>query len=196
MKDLPIILASASPARLELLSRIGIKPIVSPADIDESEYKKELPQEVASRLSQTKAETIAKNIDEGYVIGADSVSAVGRRIMPKAITPQMVADCLKAFSGRRHNLFTGVHIIKKTLEKVEVRHRIVHTVIKFKALSNAEIDYYVQSGEGLNKAGGYSIQGFAQSYVSFIGGSFSNIIGLPLYETRNMLVSLGYNKLG
>lgn len=196
MQDLPIILASASPARLELLSRIGVNPIVMPADIDETEYKKELPHDVAIRLSKTKAKTIASTIDKGYVIGADSVSAVGRRIMPKAITPEMVADCLRAFSGRRHNLYTGVYIIKKTPQKIEVRQRIVQTVIKFKALSDKEIDFYVQLGEGLGKAGGYSIQGFAQSYVSFIGGSFSNIIGLPLYETRNMLISLGYNKLG
>ena len=192
MSNLPIILASASPARLELLSRIGIHPIVMPADIDETEYKRELPFDVASRLSQEKAEAIAPSIESGYIIAADSVSAVGRRIMPKAVTKEMVADCLRAFSGRRHNLYTGVHIIKKTADKIEARHRVVHTVIKFKNLSADEIDFYVHSGEGLNKAGGYSIQGFAQSYVSFIGGSFSNIIGLPLYETRNMLLSLGY----
>lgn len=192
MSNLPIILASASPARLELLSRIGIHPIVMPADIDETEYKRELPFDVASRLSKEKAEAIAPSIESGYIIAADSVAAVGRRIMPKAVTEEMVAACLRAFSGRRHNLYTGVHIIKKTAEKIESRHRVVQTVIKFKNLSADEIEFYVNSGEGLNKAGGYSIQGFAQSYVSFIGGSFSNIIGLPLYETRNMLLSLGY----
>lgn len=191
MSNLPIILASASPARLELLSRIGIHPIVLPANIDESEYKRELPFEVASRLSKAKAEAVALTSENGYIIAADSVAAVGRRIMPKALTPEMVADCLRAFSGRRHSLYTGVHIIKKTAERMESRHRVVKTVIKFKNLSTDEIDLYVNLGEGLNKAGGYSIQGYAQSYVSFISGSFSNIIGLPLYETRNMLTSLG-----
>ena len=191
---LPIILASASSARLDLLSRINIHPIVMPADIDETEKRGELPHAVASRLSREKAETIAAQIDRGYIIGADTVAAVGRRIMPKALTPEMVAQCLALYSGRRHKLYTGVHIIKKHNDgSIVTRTKLSQTVVQFKRLTSQEIEFYAHCGEGLGKAGGYSIQGAVQAYVSFISGSFSNIIGLPLFETRNMLLSLGFN---
>jgi len=194
MPQLPIILASASPARLELLSRIGIHPSVIPADVDETEYRGELPKDVAARLSIAKAEKVALEAESGYIIGADTVAAVGRRIMPKALTTEMVADCLRLYSGRRHRLYTGVHIIKKT-DKIESRSRVVETTVRVKVLTEEEIQFYAHSGEGLHKAGGYSIQGIFQSFVPFISGSFSNIIGLPLFETRNMLMSLGLDSL-
>lgn len=194
MSQIPIILASASPARLELLARINIHPSVMPADIDETEHRGELPAGVATRLSLAKAEKVAADVDSGYIIAADTVAAVGRRIMPKALTPEMVASCLCLYSGRRHKLYTGVHIIKKT-DKIETRSRLVETVVRVKRLTEDEINFYAHCGEGLHKAGGYSIQGIFQSFVPFIGGSFSNIIGLPLFETRNMLVSLGLDSL-
>lgn len=194
MSQIPIILASASPARLELLSRINIHPSVIPADVDEAEHRGELPSEVATRLAIAKAEKVASEVEVGYIIAADTVAAVGRRIMPKALTPEMVADCLRLYSGRRHKLYTGVHIIKKS-DKLESRTRLVETVVRVKRLTNEEIHFYSTCGEGLNKAGGYSIQGIFQSFVPFIGGSFSNIIGLPLFETRNMLTSLGLDSL-
>ncbi len=190
---LPLILASASPARLDLLSRIGAHPIVMPADIDETEFKNELPGDVALRLATSKAQKIAEQVDRGYIIGADTVAAVGRRIMPKTSTPEMVADCLRLYSGRRHTIYTGVHIIKKT-DKVEVRSRVVETVVRVKRLTEQEIEAYANCGEGLQKAGGYSIQGSFQSFVPFIGGSFSNIIGLPLFEVRGMLTSMGFER--
>lgn len=194
MPKIPIILASASPARLELLARINIHPTVMPADVDETEDRGELPGNVATRLSSAKANKIASEVDCGYIIAADTVAAVGRRIMPKALTPEMVANCLRLYSGRRHKLYTGVHIIKKT-DKLESRTRLVETVVRVKRLTEEEIGFYAHCGEGLNKAGGYSIQGIFQSFVPFIGGSFSNIIGLPLFETRNMLISLGFDSL-
>lgn len=194
MSELPVILASASSARLELLTRLGLKPIIMPADIDETEFKGELPNKVALRLSVAKAEKIAQEIDRGYIIGADTVAAVGRRIMPKAITPEMIEKCLKLYSGRRHKVYTGICIIKKT-DKIEVRTRVVETAVKVKRLSLEEIKFYSHSGEGIGKAGGYSIQGIFQSFVPFMNGSFSNIIGLPLFEARNMLTSLNFDNM-
>lgn len=203
MKDL-VILASASPARLEILSSIHIKPLVMPADVDESEFRGEKPEHIASRLSKDKAEKIAEQIACGttieassvyYIIGADSVCAIGRRTLPKALNKEMVAECLSLLSGRRHNIYTGVYIIKKTLDKTEVRSRVVKTVVQFKRLTASEIEFYSNCGEGINKAGGYGVQGYAESYVSFIRGGFSNIRGLPIHETRSMLTSLGYNTI-
>lgn len=189
---LPIILASASKARLDLLSKIGVTPLVIPADIDETEHKGELPHHAASRLAAAKASKIADEVECGYIIGADSIAAVGRRIMPKALTPEMVADCLRLYSGRRHTLYTGVHIIRKDKDGgIESRSRVVETVIKFKRLTEHEISYYAKCGEGIGKAGGCSIQGSIQGFISFMSGSVSNVIGLPLFETRNMLTSLG-----
>lgn len=192
--SLPLILASASPNRVELLARIGIVPNqILPADIDETEKPQELPRKVAQRLAYDKAHKIASILEEGYIIGADTVAAVGRRILPKALDDQMVRDCLKMLSGRRHRLYTGVTVIKKSKGMVEERHQIVQTILKFKRLTDHEIEIYVKSSEGINKAGGYAIQGLVQAYIEYIGGSFSNVVGLPLCELKNMLTSLGYS---
>ena len=189
---LPLILASASPNRVDLLSRIGIIPDqIIPADIDESEHLRELPHQVATRLAYAKAMKVASVVDEGYIIGADTVAAVGRRILPKALDDDMVRSCMKMLSGRRHRLHTGVTVIKKSKDVFLERHKIVQTVLKFKRMTEDEIELYVKSGEGLNKAGGYAIQGLVQAYVEYIAGSFSNVVGLPLCELRNMLTSLG-----
>lgn len=189
-----IILASASPARLKLLGRIGIIPdAVIPADIDESEHRGELPRNIASRLSISKAEKIAAQIEDGYILGADSVAALGKRTLPKALNGEMVRDCLKLQSGRRHSLYTGLSMIKKEQGKIVARSsKIVVSKIKFKLLTVDEIEHYVLLGEGVNKAGGYTISGYAESFVEFLSGSHSNVLGLPLYETRMMFVGLGF----
>lgn len=191
--SLPLILASASPNRVELLARIQIIPDqIIPADIDETEYPKEIPRKVAERLAYAKAHKVASMIEEGYIIGADTVAAVGRRILPKALDDDMVRSCLTLLSGRRHRLYTGVTVIKKENGIIQERHRLVQTILKFKRLTDSEIELYIASKEGINKAGGYAIQGLVQAYIEYIGGSFSNVVGLPLCELRNMLISLGF----
>ncbi len=189
-----LILASASPARLKLLEKIAIIPsAVIPADIDESEHRGELPRNIASRLSKSKAEKIASAIEDGYILAADSVAALGRRTLPKALDDDMVRYCLEKQSGRRHSLYTGICIIKKESGKITGKsHKIVVSRIKFKLLTKQEIEHYVSLGEGINKAGGYTISGYAESFVEFLSGSHSNVIGLPLYETRMMLTGLGF----
>jgi septum formation protein len=189
-----LILASASPARLKLLEKIGVIPYaIIPADIDESEYRGELPRNIASRLAISKAEKIAVDIEDGYILAADSVAALGRRTLPKALNADMVRDCLRLQSGRRHSLYTGLCLIKKESGKIVAQSsKIVVSKIKFKLLTEAEIEYYVGLEEGLNKAGGYTIGGYAESFVEFLSGSHSNVMGLPLYETRMMLVGLGF----
>lgn len=187
---LPLILASASPNRVALLSHIGIIPDqIIPADIDETEHPRELPHQVAKRLAYSKAAKVASLVDKGYIIGADTVAAVGRRILPKALDDNMVRECIKMLSGRRHRIYSGITIIKKSKDMFLERHKIVQTVLKFKRMTDSEIDSYVKSGEGINKAGGYAIQGLVQAYVEYIGGSFSNVVGLPLCEFRNMMNS-------
>lgn len=192
---LPLILASQSPNRLNMLAKMNIKPDkIIPADIDESEKKGELPKQIAARLSEGKAEKIAEQIDEGYVIGSDSIVALGRRTLPKALSKEDVIYCMKMLSGRRHKVYTGVTIIKKTKDGIVKRTRVGETILKFKRLTDNEIEEYASTDEGLNKAGGYSIQGLAESFMSYISGSYSNVVGLPLFEVRNMLTSLGYYK--
>ncbi len=187
-----IILASQSPARLELLKRIGIKDIsVIPADIDESALKKEKPKDLAVRLSIEKASKIATNYsDQALIIAADTVVCVGTRELPKPHTNEDVRYCLSLLSGRRHSVYTGVTIINSVTK--EIRTKFAKTIVRVKTLTNTEIEEFIASKEGLNKAGGYSIQGLMQCYIPFINGQVSNVIGLPLFETKNMLVSLGY----
>lgn len=192
MPNLPIILASQSPARLELLTRIRIYPDqILPANIDESERPKELVAKLATRLAYEKAITVASKFDGAIIIAADTVSAKGRKILPKALTAEDVRYCLKEFSGCRHRIYTGVCIIKKVTGEILIRQRLVQTIVKFKRLTDQEIDFYCNLGEGIDKAGGYSIRGYAEAFISFISGSYSNVVGLPLFETVNMLNSLG-----
>lgn len=194
MYNLPIILASASRARLELLGRIKITPDqILPADIDESEHKGELPIKLAGRLAVSKAITIANRLDEAVIIAADTVASTGRTTLPKALTADDVRFCLNKVSGRRHRVYTGVCIIKKSDKKMQIRERVVMSTVKFKVLTKTEIDYYCTLGEGINNAGGYTIRGYAEGFISFISGSYSNVIGLPLFEALNMLNSLGIN---
>jgi septum formation protein len=180
-----LILASASPRRLELLRQSGIVPDkVIPADIDESTRKGEIPASYAKRIAIEKAQKIKNSGISGIILSADTVVGVGRRILPKTETEQEARDCLKLMSGRRHRVLTAVSIISAAGRQKTV---VVTSVVKMKRLTPAEIDGYIQSGEWKGKAGGYAIQGKAAAFIPFISGSYSNIVGLPLFETLQLL---------
>src|SRR5579864_1861354 len=185
-----LILASASPRRLDLLARIGVTPdAVVPADIDESIPKGELPRQHALRLAREKAELVAANEPDALVLGADTVVCVGRRILPKVEDEATLRSCMKLLSGRRHRVLTAVAL---ATPGNGVRERLGETMIVMKRLSDAEIDYYASHGEWRGKAGGYALQGYGEVYVRHIAGSYSNVVGLPLAETRVLLKSAGY----
>jgi septum formation protein len=185
-----LILASASPRRIELLARIGVTPdAVVPADIDESVPPGELPRQHALRLAREKAQAIAASEPDALVLAADTVVAVGRRILPKVEDEQTLRACMKLLSGRRHRVLTGVAL---AVPGQRVRERLVETVIAMKRLSDEEIDFYASHGEWRGKAGGYALQGYGEVYVRHIAGSYSNVVGLPVGETRLMLKSVGY----
>jgi septum formation protein len=185
-----LILASASPRRLDLLARIGVKPdAVVPADIDESLPRGELPRQHALRHAREKAEAVAVNEPDALVLAADTVVAVGRRILPKVEDEKTLRDCMRLLSGRRHRVLTGVAL---AMRGHRVRERLVETMIAMKQLSEEEIDYYAGHGEWRGKAGGYALQGYGEVYVRHIAGSYSNVVGLPLAETRVLLKSAGY----
>lgn len=195
-----LVLASESPRRLELLAQLSLKPdLILPAQIDETPQKNELPRGLASRLSAAKAEAVAKNYSEdgeAFILAADTIVHLGRRILPKATDIQTVSQCLTLLSGRRHRVLTSVSLIKTTPHATPViRHRLVETVVQFKRLHPDEISHYAENGEGIGKAGGYAIQGSAAGFISFISGSYSNVVGLPLYETRTLLMGLGWREL-
>ncbi|QIL01710.1 septum formation protein Maf [Sphingomonas sinipercae] len=186
-----LILASASPRRLDLLARIGVTPNeVLPADIDESVRKAELPREHALRLAIEKAQAVAVQRPDAFVLAADTVVAVGRRILPKVEDEATLRACMKLLSGRRHRVMTGVAL---AAPGQPLRSRVVETTIAMKRLSDEEIDYYAAHGEWRGKAGGYALQGYGEVYVRHIGGSYSNVVGLPLGETRTMLKAAGYD---
>jgi septum formation protein len=185
-----LVLASASPRRLDLLERIGVMPdAVIPADIDESVPKAELPREHARRLAREKAEAVLSRDGTGLVLAADTVVAVGRRILPKVEDEATLRECLHMLSGRRHRVLTGVAL---AAPGQPIRERLVETTIAMKRLSDEEIDYYAGHGEWRGKAGGYALQGYGEVYVRHISGSYSNVVGLPLAETRVLLKSAGY----
>lgn len=191
MKNAPLILASASPRRLDLLRQIGIIPdLVVPANIDETPKKRELPRALALRLAQEKAMAIPQK-DGYFIMAADTVVAVGQRILPKAENKKDVEFCLHLMSGRSHTVFTGMSI--RTPDG-QLKSRVVATKVKFKNLSQYEKNAYILSDEGIGKAGGYGIQGMADSFVVSINGSYSNIVGLSLYDIRAMLSGIGFFK--
>jgi len=185
----PFILASASPRRIELLAQIGLKPDqVITSDIDETPLAGETPRQLAARLARAKAQAVSERFGApAMVLAADTVVCMGRRILPKAETDAEVRDCLTLLSGRNHRVFTGVALVSPD----RVAQRVVETRLQFKRLSDAEIDAYVQSGEGLGKAGGYGIQGRAGGFVISLNGSYPAVVGLPLYETRQLLSGAG-----
>lgn len=187
---MPLILASASPRRKDLLVQAGISPDkIESADIDETPKKDENPRQYALRMAVEKAEIIAAKHKNAFILAADTVVICRRKIMPKAEDAGQVEYCMKELSGRQHTVITAICII--TPEQKQVA-KISVTKIKFKTLTKGEISSYVKSREGIGKAGGYGIQGRADIFVKNINGSYSNVVGLPLYETKNLLEGLGY----
>ncbi len=185
-----LILASASPRRLDLLTRIGVTPdAVTPADIDESPHPREIPLDYARRMSAEKAATITNTHPGCFILAGDTVVAVGRRILPKTETEQEARDCLALVSGRRHRVLSAVSLVRPD---GSVRHRLSETIVTFKRLEAREIDAYIASDEWRGKAGGYAIQGAAEALIRRIAGSYSGVMGLPLYEVRTLLLSGGY----
>lgn len=183
-----LVLASASPRRLDLLARIGVTPdAVIPAAIYETPRKAELPVAYARRLAAEKAAAVAEG--GALILAADTVVAAGRRILPKTQTEGDARAALTLLSGRRHRVHSAVTLIDA---QGRARHRLVTSTVAFKRLSEAELAAYLASGEWRGKAGGYAIQGRAEALVRMIAGSWSNIVGLPLYETRALLRAAGY----
>lgn len=190
-----LVLASASPRRLDLLRQIGVTPLaVNPADIDESPLPRELPVQHAARLAAEKASAVARRHPDSLVLAADTVVACGRRILPKAETESQARTCLSLLSGRRHRVFGGVVLLVPAPGGGEPRvvERLVRTDVTFKPLSHEEVADYLASGEWQGKAGGYAIQGRAGAFVRWLGGSYSNVVGLPLHEVAGMLHGVGY----
>ena len=186
-----LILASASPRRLDLLARIGVVPdAVVPANIDESVPRGELPRVHALRLAREKAQAVAGAEPDALVLAADTVVAVGRRILPKVEDEATLRRCMALLSGRRHRVFTAVAL---ALPGGATRNRVVETMIAMKRLSHEEVDFYAAHGEWRGKAGGYALQGYGEVYVRHIAGSYSNVVGLPLAETRHLLKSAGFD---
>lgn len=185
-----LILASASPRRLALLSQVGIVPDgVVPADVDEAPSARELPRPHVKRLAEAKARAVAVAHADAYVIGADTVVAVGRRILGKATDEAAALRYLKLLSGRRHRVFGGICVAAPDGRAVT---RVVETAVIFKTLSDDEIAAYIAGGEWRDKAGAYGIQGAAGAFVRRINGSYPNVVGLALVETVNMLRGLGW----
>ncbi|RMF12558.1 MAG: septum formation protein Maf [Alphaproteobacteria bacterium] len=185
-----LVLASASPRRCELLTRIGLPPdVASAAEIDETPRRAELPRVLAQRLARTKAEAVAREHEGDFVLAADTVVAVGRRILPKPADLTQAQACLRLLSGRGHRVFTGLALIRPDRECVS---RIVETRVVFKRLSEEERELYLASGEWSGKAGGYAIQGLAEIFVRRLVGSWSNVVGLPLAETVALLAGNGF----
>lgn len=187
MKNKTLILASASPRRLDLLAQIGLTPDrVLPADIDETPLKTELPRDYALRMATTKAQAVMPQAQEAFILSADTVVACGRRILPKAETPEQARTCLTLLSGRRHRVINGIALVDPA---GAMKTRVTETVVQFKRLSEPEIAAYIAGGEWQGKAGGYAIQGRAAVFVSFIAGSYSTVVGLSLYDTQSLLRS-------
>ena len=183
-----LVLASSSPRRLDLLQRLGVTPTrIAAPDIEETPLKAELPRVYALRLAQAKAQAITRAPDE-IVLAGDTAVALGRRILPPADSEAVQRELLGKLSGRRHHVLSAVCVIGAD---GQARTRLADTIVAFKPLSTAEIDAYIASGEGLGKAGGYAIQGFAEAFVRFLHGSHSGVIGLPLFETRALLKTAG-----
>jgi septum formation protein len=184
-----MILASASPRRLELLARIGIAPtVIDPADTDETPHKAELPLPYAKRMAAEKAAVVAARHPGAIILAADTVVACGRRILPKAETEEQAFACLRLISGRRHRVHSAVSVIDAS---GKARHRVSTSILTFKRLSDKEIAAYVESSEWQGKAGGYAIQGTAEAFVKQLAGSHSGVMGLPLFETRALLIASG-----
>ncbi|MEI2384274.1 Maf-like protein [Breoghania sp. JC706] len=191
-----LVLASGSPRRLALLEQVGIKPdYLLPSDIDEEPNRGETPRALANRLARTKAEVVRRSIDkdadyrDALVLAADTVVSVGRRILPKTELRDEAESCLRLLSGRAHRVYTGVCV---AAAGNATRAKLIETRVRFKRLSEAEIEDYLDSGEWRGKAGGYAIQGIAGAFVVKLVGSYTNVVGLPVFEAVSMLAGAGY----
>jgi septum formation protein len=188
-----LVLASASPRRRELFSQIGLHDCdVDPANVDESEFPKELPRAYTLRIAKKKADVVGNKHKNCFVLAADTVVACGRRILGKAESKNQAILCLNLLSGRRHKVLTAVVINAPNGDQID---RLVTSIVTFKKLGQEEIDSYINSGEWEGKAGGYAIQGVAAAYIRALSGSYSNVVGLPLYETYSMLKGFGFYHL-
>lgn len=183
-----LILASASPRRRELIARLGITPArIIAAEIDETPRPRELPRDYARRMAREKAGAVAG--DGAHVLAGDTVVALGRRILPKAEDEVSARTCLELLSGRRHRVLSAIAL---KAPDGSLRERLSETVVRFKPLSQQEIEAYLAGGEWHGKAGGYAIQGSAEGLIAWLGGSHSGVVGLPLFETRALLKSAGF----
>lgn len=194
--EVTLVLASASPRRMALLEQAGLAPhLLCPTDVDESPERQEAPRRLALRLAIAKAEaarvqpSVSGLPNDVYILGADTVVALGRRILPKAEDPETAKDCLELLSGRSHRVYTGVCLIAPGGRRTT---RIVETRVRFKRFTRMDMESYIASDEWRGKAGGYAIQGRAEAFVRLISGSYSNVVGLPLHETVNLLQGAGY----
>ena len=186
----PLLLASASPRRLELLARIGVVPdAVRPVDLDETPGKAELPAKLAIRLARAKAAAAHGQAPDALVLAADTVVGVGRRILGKPADEAEARRFLGLLSGRRHRVMTGVCLMRPDGKATE---RLVTTILAFQRLTEAQIDAHLASGEWRGVAGGYQIQKYAEAWVRFLSGSHSNVVGLPLFETAQLLRGAGW----
>ncbi len=186
----PLVLASASPRRLDLLARLGIVPDqVIATDIDETPLKRETPRPHAARLALGKAEAAAARVPAAIVLAADTVVGVGRRILPKAESEQQARDCLDLLSGRRHRVTTAIVLALPDGRRLK---REVESAVTFQRLTEQQVADYLASGEWHGKAGGYAIQGRAEAFIRFLSGSHSNVVGLPLFETAQLLRGIGW----
>ncbi len=191
-----LVLASGSPRRVSLINQAGIEPdALRPAQLDETPKRGELPRVCANRLARAKAEAAIAGVgvdDEtygAYVLAADTIVAVGRRILPKAELIDEAAQCLRLLSGRNHRVYTAICLVTP---KGKFRQRVVQTRVRFKRLSREDIEAYLASGEWRGKAGGYAAQGLAGSFIVKLVGSYTNVVGLPLYETVALLAGEGF----
>ncbi len=192
LNDFPLILASASPRRANLLAQAGIIPrrIIAP-EVDETPAKGESPRLYAQRIAAEKARRVAQLEKDAFVLAADTVVAAGRRILPKTDSREEIEHCLSLLSGRRHQVITAVALSAPGSNKLCLR--IVTTRVGLKRLTPEDISDYIASGEGIGKAGGYAIQGRAAAFVRWLSGSYSTVVGLPLYETGELLAGNGYS---
>ena len=195
IKDAKLVLASASPRRLSLIEQVGIYPdLLNPVDIDETQHKRESPRALSLRLAREKVQAardapLVRNLgDNVFVLAADTVVSVGRRVIDKPQSTDEARDALRLLSGRSHRVFTTIAVVSPDGRE---RTRVVDTKVRFKRLMRADMDAYLMSDEWRGKAGGYAIQGRAAEFVAWIGGSYSNVVGLPLYETAALLRGAG-----
>ena len=187
-----LVLASESPRRRDLLASIGLTPdIIAPADVDETPLRDELPRRLAARLAVAKAEAVAAAYPDDFVLAADTVVSVGRRILPKASDAAEVEACLRLLSGRAHRVVTGVSVRAPGGRRGD---RLVETRLKMRRLAETEIRAYAEGGEGVGKAGGYGIQGRAGVFILSLSGSWPAVVGLPLHETEALLRGLGWRR--